>query len=403
MKLQVESAAIAALGKRYYSMPLSTIIVREALQNALDAGASKIDVAVEKQDDTIILTISDNGDGIQSFSEHFATVGGSKKTRAKSIGGYGIGIKLSLMSCDDWFVQSKQGLLTKAMLDNDLDADASQPCEGTKIVGKIVSPYAAPVKSIEKILKLSYFYDVLVTYNGEPVSPYMGIETTIDGKTCWQVVGLDTNDIFVRLNGLFMFGMSYYASGQASPSYLYDVKTTLTPYDDNYPLIANREGFVEGGEASRSFQSFCRAVQKIASDKAEAEKVNREGMTLINGLLASMGATRQTVQRLRKTKTQFERIVAKIQQAMDTSYLIQYGVAGAEAEYNACIKPRDDGSYVIMLSENVEDMTKGELWSIALHEYAHILHEDHYESYAQWLTEVTGVVMNAIATHLISW
>ena len=80
---------------------------REAIQNSLDAGATKIDISVDKEEDFTVIRVVDNGCGMDSsVLDKFLTLGGSEKSE-NSVGGFGYAKTLLAFCHDRWRVSTQ--------------------------------------------------------------------------------------------------------------------------------------------------------------------------------------------------------------------------------------------------------------------------------------------------------
>ena len=85
--------------QQYNNVPMA--IAREAVQNAVDAGATRIEFIISN--DGTFLAISDNGCGMtaKEFEKYFLTLGGTKK-ESGSIGGFGAAKEVLAFAWDSW-------------------------------------------------------------------------------------------------------------------------------------------------------------------------------------------------------------------------------------------------------------------------------------------------------------
>ena len=89
-----------------YPASLEETIVGEIVANALDSGATTI--ALEATPDALI--VRDNGSGMtRAELRRYHDLAASAKTRGRTIGFAGVGIKLGLLACDDVFTETRRG------------------------------------------------------------------------------------------------------------------------------------------------------------------------------------------------------------------------------------------------------------------------------------------------------
>lgn len=87
-------------------------LIRENIQNSVDAGATRIDINIEIENDLHKVTFSDNGPGMDmnTLENVYFVLGETTKTTANSIGGFGVA---RMLTC---FAQEKYELRTQDIL-----------------------------------------------------------------------------------------------------------------------------------------------------------------------------------------------------------------------------------------------------------------------------------------------
>src|SRR3989304_7280974 len=82
-----------------YAYPHEEVLVLEAVANGIDAGAKKIAITFEKNQDKKFITFHNDGPPMKEEDfENYHTISLSSKTRGKSIGFAGVGAKIFLAS-----------------------------------------------------------------------------------------------------------------------------------------------------------------------------------------------------------------------------------------------------------------------------------------------------------------
>ena len=91
-----------------YPGTIEETILTEMVANALDSGASTIQLLTDSADST--LTVIDNGSGMRRAElRQYHDIAATTKTRGRGIGFAGVGIKLGLLVCDEVFTETRRG------------------------------------------------------------------------------------------------------------------------------------------------------------------------------------------------------------------------------------------------------------------------------------------------------
>lgn len=267
-KLKMNDNIILQLGSKLYNQSFSWVIIRELMQNSIDAGARNIGVTFKGSR----LTVTDDGCGLDEngLLNTFLTVGESDKLRTENtIGGFGIA-KLAILSAKDWSIASHSKLLTKDILLNHelLDNDV---CHNDTTAVEIQDPRLEySTSTILDYLRLINC-EANIYFNEQVVDRYPKDEVRI-GPYIATVIHNVTGYIVVRCNGLPLF-KDYVSSKNVS--IIYDVTTTKLPYDDDYPFTVTREAWANGCEESTQYATFHTAIRKFYQDEEKAEEVRR--------------------------------------------------------------------------------------------------------------------------------
>lgn len=93
--------------KREYSN-WRTALVREFVQNSVDAGATRINFTIKDEDNFTVITVVDNGKGmsLDDCQTKLLTMGGSDKGD-ESIGGYGVAKQILYFAWEKWVIKSR--------------------------------------------------------------------------------------------------------------------------------------------------------------------------------------------------------------------------------------------------------------------------------------------------------
>ena len=91
-----------------YPGSIEETIITEMVANALDSGATRIDLITRSEESTI--TVVDNGSGMQRRElVRYHDIAATTKKRGRGIGFAGVGIKLGLLVCEEVFTETKRG------------------------------------------------------------------------------------------------------------------------------------------------------------------------------------------------------------------------------------------------------------------------------------------------------
>lgn len=162
------------LGYLARTYPYLDEAVFEAVQNSIDAGASKITVTINKMASARNITICDNGNGADNhyFNQCLASIGESKKTAGK-IGQFGLGIVASYGKCDYFTFTSIPANNRNGMLEWTFD------CESMKKKGKGLE---APVREI-KLPKPEWWRSKLhiAKFETDRIRAHLDLESICEG------------------------------------------------------------------------------------------------------------------------------------------------------------------------------------------------------------------------------
>lgn len=385
--LSIDPKIVSLLGNRLYTQDTGIIILRECLQNSIDAGATVI--SVEYSDN--VLTIADNGIGITDFNAYMFTIGGTSKNGGGNVGGYGIA-KLALLAQKEWYMQSQAGRIDhNSLATGQIDETDSIP-HGCIVACKI------------GYINLGYLYDICaltvnskvdITLNGELVecpilSPVesLPIKKWMDGKVM-------TNHIVVRLNGQYQFS-DYIFEECTDGICIYDITTTESPYSDLYPLSANRES-ISDNDIKSEYQQVKDCLTKMIkqlriSDEIAKQRIRNNGKYYIGGGI-SLRDLRDTS--LMSNVRTYERYIRQLY-AMDNNNEDLNFLITDIGDFNAARVVTDGIVYYAINPDKCKDMDKSEMFAIAIHEYTHNETSGHSEYYANKQTDITARVFRAI-------
>ena len=414
MELQVDLGVVLLLGKDLYTQDRGMVFLRECMQNSLDAGSTRIDVRMiggEYGSHPITIEVEDDGCGIADYEKFFLTIGGSTKQKeAGSIGGFGIA-KLAIIAMDDWKVYSKDGFIEREMLFSALNKDDSVSYPGCKVVGHLEGGWYGAKRKMVNYLKM-IDTDCHIFFNGEEIQPYKTSVCVFSGKEgeyrlkkIFDENGevIDDDHIWVRLNGLPQYPKHYFQPGHEA-CYLYDVKTDKLAYDEEYPLMPNREEFKSSSESSLFHNTYMAFTNQIALEM-KIQEINDLNARIVNGYVWLNG-----VDEAFWSDSANSRIFYKFKEYCE--YIINmrpdlfprdrymFGMTDEDIVKGQYLKTEIDGNEVIALLINpvTVDGGNGHILSVALHEVTHTQYSSHYDSFADLNTELTGQLFTDMLT-----
>lgn len=257
---------------------------REAVQNAVDAGATKIHLRAEPTDDGLGMVVSceDNGRGmdLKTLAEKFLVLGGSGKEQSTTtIGGFGEAKKLLILPWLEWHISSHDyhahGSLAEGTLLAPLYETVSKHRDGVLLKVVMAANYgdygAATNEAFAlECLQLCHLPPHVEVYvNGKRftnwLTPSQLVSTHKHGEI-WVAPGLDRNSIIVRAGGLYMFSTQWVASGLGTITYELTSRTTDV-------LTSNRDGFRD----KHAGWALYELAQKLAVEHKRALKA-KQGM-----------------------------------------------------------------------------------------------------------------------------
>jgi hypothetical protein len=404
---------IPLLGEKIYSGNLGEIVLRESIQNSLDARSTLIEVTLTNDGNTWTLVVTDNGLGIDDYNDHFLKIGGSEDykrnhTDNSIIGGFGLA-KLAFFACEYWKVESKGYEVNKDIAENQLPFAACDFNEGTRITlvipdRKVSWGYTSWIKEYLSLINRP----VTFIFNGEEITPfswstsYFGSETLKTGYT------QRNGHILVRLNDLPTF---YKWISGLENTVLLDFHSSLSPYDEGYPLIASRDSFKESTEEGQILKAFEGKLSEFIRENKKLEEEKRAAITRSGVKVMVAGKVREVITigevnpELIKENTftlatyaRYIKQICEIQPYLNFECL-SFGVTCSN-EFEACFMPNAK-LFVINISEARK---KGNILSLALHELTHYMGYDaHNESYSCALTGLTSKVLAKIEEKEFRW
>lgn len=242
---------------------------REAVQNAVDAGATEVWCAVRDVDGAVEVTCTDNGGGMDegTLLNKFLVLGGTSKVgSAGTTGGFGKAKELLVLPWLSWSVHTRSTIVDGSGIQYETRR-ADSYIDGTKLTVLMPRDQAthasAAMSFIGKcdIARVKFYVDgelVKAEFkSGEHIRDFADSASLFHNK---KKDGFCT--LLVRANGIFMFGLDVSSSVQGSL-----VLELTRPSVDL--LTANRDGFrsTELRQAVSGFVNILAADTKSALRK----------------------------------------------------------------------------------------------------------------------------------------
>ena len=281
--MSIDPRLIALVGRNQYSSNPLPIIVRELLQNSIDACARKgvepnIRITVhsiqERYDDWLV-TCEDNGIGMtaEEIVNDFLCLGGVKDDATGQTGGFGIA-KAVIMGCENWSVKSLDNFVSRDILLAGEEITKRKYRDGTKVMVRIKEGVYG--SSVRKMLQMVYYSDVKVhltvktdrypsieledKHAGFPAIERKLLERNssfdLYGSGALEIDDIDLSNVsevggtgwnIVRLNGLMQM-LGGIRLDYRKTNLFFDIKTNKLPEDTEYPFSMNRESLKGGYE-----------------------------------------------------------------------------------------------------------------------------------------------------------
>lgn len=395
LDIKINQSIISILGRKLYQSQFGMVVLRELIQNSLDANSSIIKVEFDSENK--ILSVIDNGAGIERIEGLLDTIGESIKDsdNLETIGGYGLA-KLAIFGCLEWEFVSKSGSFSTGYIFDETkkqDIGTSVTCifKSDDLPWDFESKIKDYLKSIYR--NVTFFYNHASIKANEYKNTIIGTLSEVTSNT------INNGYAIVRINGLPTFARYVPNLGE---TVFYDYQVSCDPYDDNYPLSSNRDGFIESSKEYADFQLKIKTLQKaLETEKKLQENIAKQSKLIKfrNKQYISGGSiTLEDYKNHSMTISTYERYIKQIGEIFywNSSELEEcsYGLTDSSDNELGMYSPSEK---VFFISKNVED--KGQILSIAMHEFCHFLGYGmvgHDQSFTSKLGEITGRVLSDI-------
>jgi hypothetical protein len=216
---------------------INTAIVREAVQNSVDAGASEIQIKIEES----FVKISDNGCGMNEelLISAMLTMSGSYKATTGAIGGFGAAKEILLFQHSNYIIHTQDNYVVGSVLEYELSKKEYRQ-------GTAITMHFHPTYEFDKTVFMNSAIAWLqkcdikakVTINGDSI-PTLKVKKLIKTFDWGNLYCDDSKNVnshmHVRINGVCMF--SPYI-GDINKSIVMEITKPSTEI-----LTSNRDGF----------------------------------------------------------------------------------------------------------------------------------------------------------------
>ena len=281
--------------------PLAWRWIKETLQNAYDAGATKVTVNFYDFDKSI--EIIDNGCGMDedTLLDTFLSFGGSKKSSSDAIGGFGDAKKIVCFCWDRWEIHTLDNYLNDELMGSRLEK--KDMLNGTRIRVWMDDLYS--YNSVVDYLELCQV-PVKIScdryFNSEDVvSKHIEPKSLRKSKMIKEVSNVGTlycnksrsdkfNKLIVRLNGLALFS-EYVSDVNACMVLELNPVVCSNPKDADYPLNVTRESltYKYGMILERLMRDLMSSPSKALKSEREKSIVIHRGKGAVHGVRKSQG------------------------------------------------------------------------------------------------------------------
>ena len=275
--------------RKMYSGHPAVIAVRELIQNAVDAtlktAKPKIGLSITIDNPKYVIEITDNGTGmsLDDISNRFLKMPASSKTEdSESVGGFGIGVKVVILSGESWFLHTRNFYADSRLVEEGKDINENFTFFDGAKVGVTFNESGSGI--------LQDVFDLVYTSNINIHLTVIGMDDTVIHKdkhaglpsakksslidkedfSITAIRGFERNSHRIDgINAIRVNGLTQYITHASDRKelYLVDVKTSTSKYSSDYPFNASRESLRYG--LHREIQA---SLNGLAKDKTSTEK-----------------------------------------------------------------------------------------------------------------------------------
>jgi hypothetical protein len=266
--VRIPTSHFVQSAKRQYS-DIDTAIIREAIQNSVDAGSTRIEIEVGEN----FCRVKDNGCGmsIEVLESALLTMSGTHKSYSGAIGGFGAAKEILLFQHASYEILTLDNHVKGSVLEYELTKQTvlGEPYQGTIITMNFHESYnfdkdTFDYKAKQFLSKCDVEADI--TYNGEIIPRYI-VQTMIKDIDWAQIYCEDSTDeheyLAVRIKGVLMF--EYFVAKGLKKKIVLDITKPSVEI-----LCANRDSLQ--WDPSQQLQKL---VREISVDKQSFGRLHK--------------------------------------------------------------------------------------------------------------------------------
>jgi len=249
---------------------------REVLQNALDAGAKNVGFSIKKVNDTIELSVKDDGCGmtLQTLKQGFLTLGGTiKQTNKKSsdttIGGYGYAKHIILFAHQQYEIETQNLIVAGKGIHYQIKEHADY-YKGTKITVLLRQKTSInQLKDCCRLLIKQATNNIQIMLNEKVIrantlSHDYEINTVLGNLQFSEIEEYSDIELWIRMKGLPMF--RYYIENSGQKGLMASLDLTGKPTE---LLTTNRDGLT-----LKASETLDRLLHELVHQRQQFKKRN---------------------------------------------------------------------------------------------------------------------------------
>jgi hypothetical protein len=181
-------------------------------------------------------------------------------------------------------------------------------------------------------------------------------------------------------------------------NYFYDVETTLTPYDENYPLTATRESFKKNEQAHWDFSDFANKLRYLLDEAMTLQEMKKHEIREFSpGLFVSGDITYKQIMKAMKDFNIFKEQVIKVLSLMELNINDYQFILTSDDANIISLYSSTHNAFSWNANHN-STHTKAEILEVAVHEVTHIWEMNHYESF----TIQNGIIWRRVLSAIVA-